>query len=264
MVRISEPHSTQHTEKSRLIRDSIVNFSLNCNEPLNDLSMQGYLQLWEESFADLSYAILAAAFAKTIRTCKFFPKVADVRGEIDGAIETATEQAAEIEWGKVLDLRRMYWNPDMPGGFSRGMPQLSERVQQAARASGVFRDFESTEGLHVWAKKRFIESYITWGELEQDRFFLSDGELKNLLTDAAQAKTLPLARNSFADLYERGLQYAKKIKEPESAAELRQKAALKVTPILVIATPERVAELKEQKRQILAKYSSLAPDEVAV
>src|SRR5260370_38519396 len=105
------------------------------------------------------------------------------------------------------------WIPDMGGGFARGMPNLCERVQQAARAAGVFREFDSVEALRTWAKKRFVESFIDYGELEQDRFLLPDGEIKNLLAGAAQANTLPAPGVDFHALHERGLRYAEQIKE---------------------------------------------------
>jgi hypothetical protein len=75
------------------------------------------------------------------------------------------------------------------------MPQLSERVQQAARAAGVFGDFESLEALHTWAKRRFIESFIAYGELERDEFLLPDGEIKNLLSEFAQTTMLPSSQD---------------------------------------------------------------------
>ena len=73
------------------------------------------------------------------------------------------------------------------------MPKLSERVQQACRAAGVFRDYESADQLHIWGKKNFIESFISWGELQRDKYLLPDGEIKNLLTRSAQTKALPAA-----------------------------------------------------------------------
>jgi len=218
VMKTSKPLSEQGSEKRQLIRDYLVKFSLNCNEPLGDLAMQGYQQLWEESFVDLSYAVLSAALAKTVQRCRFFPKVADIRGEIDEAKTAATQGAAEIEWQRMLDLRRRYWSPDMPGGFSRGMPKLSERVQRATNASGVFKlqDCEP-DTLHVWAKKRFIESYINFDKIEE--FLLPDGEIKNLLAVAAQTKALPSINVPFQVLHERGLKHAEHLKKSGPARE---------------------------------------------
>jgi hypothetical protein len=37
------------------------------------------------------------------------------------------------------------------------------------------------DALHTWAKKRFVESFIAFGEREHDQFLLPSGELKELL-----------------------------------------------------------------------------------
>jgi len=140
-------------------------------------------------------------------------KVADIRKHVASAETNAANLAVEECWERVLELRRVYWNPDMPGGFSRGMPRLSPRVAQAARAAGVWRDFPTTEALHVWAKKRFVESFIAWGETQQDKMLLPDGEIKNLLAEYAETKALPAPEVCFEDLHKHGLKYAEQISE---------------------------------------------------
>jgi hypothetical protein len=92
---------------------------------------------------------------------------------------------------------------------------LSERVQQAARAAGIFRDFESAQDLHVWAKKRFLDSYAAYEELERDQFLLPDGELKGLLAGIAETKSLP-ASESYEAMRERGLAYAAELRASPS------------------------------------------------
>jgi hypothetical protein len=172
---------------------------MNAGQPIDATAIGVYQALWEEGFEDLSYGVLEPAFKKTLRECKFWPvKVADVREHVSNTEEIAISQAAELEWQRVLDLRRRYFNPDMEGGFSRGMPKLSERVDRAARASGVFTIQNcEPEAIHVWAKKRFIESYVAWTELEHDQFLLPDGEIKNLLAGVAKAKQLARSRDEF-------------------------------------------------------------------
>ena len=100
----------------------------------------------------------------------------------------------------------------MPGGFPRGTPELSPRIERAARAAGVFRDHETVEALHVWAKKKFIESFTRWDEAGESQNLLPDGEIKNLLTEFGQAKALPAPAVDFHDLHERGLRYAEQNK----------------------------------------------------
>jgi len=101
----------------------------------------------------------------------------------------------------------------MPGGFLRGMPKLSARVQSAADASGIFKlqDCEP-DVLHVWGKKRFVESYIN--AEKADKFLLPEGDLKNLIADAAEAKALSPG-DAFSIGRERGLTYAQRIKDLE-------------------------------------------------
>jgi hypothetical protein len=135
-------------------------------------------------------------------------------------------EAAEKAWQRVLECRRLYWNPDL-GGFARDMPKLSERVQQAARAAGVWRDFPTVEALHVWAKKQFIESFVAWDESEADKFLLPDGEIKRLLADAAKPKALPTSNESFENLYERGLQYAERIREAAQLLAVNRAGAVR-------------------------------------
>jgi hypothetical protein len=211
--------------------------------------------VWLKGLDDLPYSVLEAAFKKALQTCKFWPvKVADIRECVDHTRENALAEAADLEWQRVLELRRVYWCPDMPGGFSRGMPQLSERVQRACRAAGVFREFTAEEfengALHTWAKKRFIESYLAWEELDRDQFLLPDGALKNLLASTAQAKALPpLQPVSFEELHERGLRYAAEIATP---APSQRKVAV-VRPIREKSEVELAEELRRQKEALAAR-----------
>ena len=184
----SEPQS-----RSSLLREWIFKFALNAGQALDATALSAYEALWTDGFSDLPTSVLEAALRKTLQSCKYWPvKVADIREHIDRTKETALVEAANLEWQRVLILRRQYWNPDAPGGFWSGMPKLSERVQAACRDAGVFRDFETVEQLHTWAKKRFIEAYLAWEMLEQNQFLLPDGQLKNLLSDLAKTKAIPV------------------------------------------------------------------------
>ena len=261
------------TSKSQLISEWIAKLALNAGEALTAKTQSVYLALWGEGFDDLPYAVLEAAFKKAIRTCKFWPvKVADIREHVDRTRETAVGQAAETEWERVLEYRRLYWNPDMPGGFDRDMPKLSEQVGRAARASGIFKMIDceqpaerlAPDALHVWAKKRFIESYVAWEQLEQDRFLLPDGEIKNLLAGAAEQKALPSTNVSFEELHERGLEYAKKLPAPAPPTSQQERIeatqASKPAPRLytspsVDEREARIALLKQQAELMKAKYA---------
>jgi hypothetical protein len=177
---------------------------MNAGQALDATVFGVYQALWEDGFSDLEYRVLEAAFGKTLRTCKFWPvKVADVREHIDRTRETAVIAAADLEWQTLHKYIREWVSPDMVfknhragcprrGCTCPGPPQLSERVSRAARASGGLHYLQncSHEDLQ-WAKKRFVESYLAWDELELDQYLLPDGELKNLLARVAQTKVLP-------------------------------------------------------------------------
>ena len=226
--------------------------------------------LWTEGFDDLSYEVLEAAFKKALKVSKFWPvKVADIREHVEHVKESATNEAAELAWQRVLELRRVYWNPDMPGGFSRGMPVLSPRIERAARAAGVFRDHETLEALHVWAKKKFIESFIRWDETGESQNLLPDGEIKRLLKDSAQAKALRAPTVDFHALHERGLEYCNALEhsKPELAPEERLEIADKLaeaarqiierdrkTKGLISVSDEDRKALREQAEIVRRKY----------
>jgi len=220
------------------------------------------LPLWLEAFGGLDSSTLERLFHRAIRSCKYFPKVSEILEPLANAEANAAPEAAEEAWALVLEIRRVHWNPDIPSPFQRAWARLSDRIRRAARAAGVFQDFESKEALHTWAKKRFVESFIAYGELEQDRFLIPDGEIKNLLAGAARAKALPASQIDFHLLHERGLRYAEQNKllntysrvsrnlpawEPEKRAEIeaelksygeRRKAAIENRQAAGWAVPE--------------------------
>jgi hypothetical protein len=197
-----------------LIREWLFRFGVEHKE---DVAPK--LPLWLETFGAMDAAILVRLFSRALKECRFFPKVSEILEPLTTAEAKAAPEAAEEAWARVLEIRRVHWNPDIPGPFNRAIARLSERVSQAARAAGVFREFESVEALHTWAKKRFVESFIAYGELQQDRFLLPDGEVKNLLAGAAQAKALPAPDMDFHALHERGLRYAQQNKLLDTFSE---------------------------------------------
>lgn len=134
---------------------------------------------------------LAPLFRKAFATCKYFPTPAEVLEPLQSVKQAALPEEANAAWQKVLAIRREHYNPDLPQYLSRALAKLPERVQRAARAAGVFREHETIEALHVWAKKAFLESYARWNELEESQFLLPDGELKEMLSVMALTKSIP-------------------------------------------------------------------------
>ena len=193
-----------------LISEWVAKLAINAGVALDAKTQAVYGSIWREGLSDLSAEVLLAAFRKTLRECAYWPvKVADIRKHVSRAESNATDEAAEKSWQRVLEIRRVHWNPDLPGPFSRIFSALSERIQSACRAAGVFREFTSAEfekgALHTWAKKRFMESFLAW---EQDEFLLTNGEIKNLLREFSETKALPAPQVDFKDLHKRGLEYA--------------------------------------------------------
>jgi hypothetical protein len=233
-----------------LIREWLFRFGVEHKE---DVAPR--LPLWLEAFGAMDAAILEQLFKRAFRTCKFFPKVSEILEPLEKAEKNAAPTAAEEAWQCVLEIRRVYWNPDIPGPFHRAVACLSDRVQQAARAAGVFRDFESVEALHTWAKKRFVESFITYGEREQDAFLLPDGEIKSLLSGVAETKALPSSEMDFHALHKRGLEYAEQIKV---AAALPPEPAPRPEPYTprVVDYDGRKAALDRQKKLILERSAT--------
>jgi hypothetical protein len=166
------PCKTQERSASTdaLIREWLFRFGVEHKE---DIAPK--VPLWLESFGAMEPAILVRLFSRALKKCRFFPKVSEILEPLTTAEAKAAPAAAEEAWARVFEIRRLYWNPDIPAPFNRAVASLSDRIRQAARAAGVFQEFESVDGLHTWAKKRFVESFIAYGELEQDKFLLPDG-----------------------------------------------------------------------------------------
>lgn len=249
----------QHSTLADLIEEWLPKLAVNAGAALDAKTQAVFASIWRDGLADLPLDVLRAAFQKTLRECAYWPvKVADIRKHVIKAKETATGDAAERAWQRVLEIRRVHWDPDIPGPFDRAVAGLSERVRQAARAAGVFRDFTADEyergALHTWAKKRFIESFHAWEELEQGKFLLPDGETKKLLIECAETKALPWTKpkeNPQLPAEER-LRVADQL-----AAEARKVLGLrqpKAGPYLVQDTAERREELRRQAELIKARY----------
>jgi len=236
----TSPSKTQGRSDSTelLIKEWLWKFGANYKEDVAPL-----LPVWLEAFDGIKPEVLVSLFGRALKTCKFFPKVSEILEPIRKAEETATPEAAEQAWQRVLEVRRLHWNPDIPAPFQRALATLTDRERQAARAAGVFQDFESVEALHTWAKKPFVESFIRYDELERDGHLLPEGEIKNLLQSVGTEKALPKSSETWAEMRERGLRYA--------ADRKSQSAAKRVRPKYMPPAAQR--SLDEQKTILRAK-----------
>lgn len=255
---------------------------MNAGAALDAKTQSVFRAIWIEGLGDLSLGALRAAFQKTLRECAYWPvKVADIRKHVAHAQQNAVHEAAEESWARVLEIRRVFWNPDIPGPFERALARLSDRERQAARAAGVFRDFTAAEfekgALHTWSKKRFVESFIAYGEVMQDAFLLPDGEIKDLLLKFAEAKMLPVTTEGWSECRVRGEVYRSQLATqgpPELSPEERlrvadelSKAARKVldhrSEHVVTASDETRKFLRRQAELVISRYPVAdAPDDV--
>ena len=237
---------------SQLIKEWLFRFGVNFEKDVAPI-----LPLWLEAFGKTDAATLEKLFSRALKTCKFFPKVSEILEPLESAEKNAAPEAAEEAWARVFEIRRVLWNPDIPGPFDRALAKLSDRVRQAARAAGVFRDFTAAEyengALHTWAKKRFIKSFIAYGELEQDRFLLPDGEIKKLLAGVAETKALPPASGKWSELHARGLEYAKTLNTQSERLDTVHVMPIREIP-RVVDVDGRRAELQRQADAIRKRY----------
>lgn len=81
-------------------------------------------------------------------------------------------------------------------------------------------------------------------------------EAHKLLQSTARVESLRWLDNQPSDeeLHRRGLEYCASVKERTLTIADLSKTAVKAEPIPIIATKERLAELEQQKREVLAKY----------
>jgi hypothetical protein len=239
-----------------LIREWLFRFGVEHKE---DVAPR--VPLWLEAFGAMDPEILESLFKRALRNCKFFPKISEILEPVENVEKAAAPEAAEEAWQQVLEIRRLHWNPDIgrrdpriPTPFERATADLSERISQAARAAGIWRDFDSVADLHTWAKKRFIESFIAWGEVEQNKFLLPDGEIKNLISGVAKLKALPAPSQDWSELHARGLEYAK---TPNVRPDPAKPASCASTEApRVIDFEGRSADLRRQAEMIREKYPS--------
>jgi hypothetical protein len=242
----------------KLIREWLFRFGVEHKE---DVAPK--LPLWLEAFGGMDAAILERLFSRALRACKFFPKVSEILEPLESAEKNATPEAAEEAWEMVVDIRRRYWNPDIPGPLERATARLSERVRQAARASGVFRDFESVEALHTWAKKRFVESFAAYGDLERDGFLLPDGEIKNLLSGFARTKMLPAPSQDWSECRARGEVYRAQL-ATQGAPDLLPEQRLRIADELAAAARKvldqprkHVVTVSDQTREAVRRQAEI-------
>lgn len=193
LATISQP---QTSKQPGLSSEAIRQFLVKAGEVYRQTITPALVSIWIDELSGYPPEKLAGMFRHVLRTFKAdygrtFPTIADVLEPLQSVKQSALPEEASAAWQKVLAIRREHYNPDLPQYLARALAKLPERVQQAARAAGVFQEHETVEALHVWAKKAFLESYARWDELEESQFLLPDGELKEMLSVLALTKSIP-------------------------------------------------------------------------
>jgi hypothetical protein len=186
----SHSKDSGNSSKRALIVEWLVRYALNADKPLTAKEQSLYASSWEQGFADVDAVRLKAAFIACYRTHAFktIPTVGDIRQHLQKAETGAAETEAARKWDQVKVYAERL-SPDFP---DRNPPRILPRTRAAINAAGglsFIRDCDA-EAL-TWARKRFIESYIRWSELERDQFLLPDGMIKKLFAEVAASKSAP-------------------------------------------------------------------------
>lgn len=216
------------------------------------------VKLWLNVFADVPPHQVEAAFDKAERQFKFWPSPAEVLGFISTVENKMGQEQAEQKWQQVRDYIRICYSPDIPprdhdleDGRKQNAPRITERTQRAINAGGGLAylsdcDRESLQ----WAKKKFIEQYIRWGELKKDEDLLPSGQVRDLLGDVAKTKIMERALDE------------PRVTEPLVPKPTEPLQSKPVPPpvidtVRVIDVVDRRAELARQAKLVREKYPAM-------
>lgn len=244
---LSTPSDSSNLEK--LISEWIVRFALNAGIALDASAQAHYRTLWLEGFSDLAPNRLQAAFVACLRahTFKTMPTIADVRQHLTKAQEAAVSLEAEQKWEQVLRYAQST-SPDYPSRAVRFKEQTRAAINAAGGLDWI-RDCPLTE--LQWCKKRFIEAYVRFSELQQDEYLLPPGEVHDLLASVAKTKALQapeVIRESYEEMRARGLAHSEELKTSGYSEQNKNKLRAMRAIVRKAAPPRKVRSIEEQKR----------------
>jgi hypothetical protein len=188
----AESQKVSDSRRSDLISAWIFKFSLACQargkeHAVSESTAPMLAQVWAEGLSDVPTDALEPAFRETLKTCKWFPTVADIREHI----ERAKESGLEDEWLAVMEAVSRWYYPDL--GW-RG-PRLPADVDHAARAAGGYAYLEScSEHDLVFAKQRFLEDLARQRKSGSVSQFLPPSPMLRLLKPTAARLSLPASK----------------------------------------------------------------------
>ena len=186
---MSQPKTGQDSASTdHLIREWLFRFGLNFGKDVVPL-----LPLWQEQLGGIEPDVLQHIFQNAIRTCKFFPTIAELRGQIEKADTAGLALEAAEAWDRYLAHLRRFFHPDI--GWNRRAPHLDAITEHAARAAGGERWIESCpEEKLQWCQNAFIEDYTLAHETCQVQNLLTRVEAKKILKSlTSQAPTKRLS-----------------------------------------------------------------------
>src|SRR6266513_5714688 len=144
LATLSPPRTLERPVSSN---DAIRQFLVKAGEIYGRQITTPLVSIWIEELSCYSAETLEPLFRRALKSCKFFPTLADVTEPLN-----AVEQADfEDDWQSLLDYCREWVHPDIH--FS-GTPSLPPEIDHAARAAGGMHFLRecSTEELG-WLKK---------------------------------------------------------------------------------------------------------------
>lgn len=181
LATISPPPTSKQAGLSS--EEAIRQFLVKAGEVYGKQLTAPLVSIWTEELVRYSPAVLAPIFRNVLRTCKFFPTIADVLEPLNKAAKRDNETTAEKAWQFTLDYCRRWISPDIPN--PTGMPKLKPEIDAAARAAGGLYYLESCPTVKLeWAKKSFVEAFLRNRETAEHEQLLTGGELGKLLRDA--------------------------------------------------------------------------------
>jgi hypothetical protein len=165
---------TEHLQKWARI------YSIDRRDPI--VVTEDIYAIYGENLADLSAEQLDIACRSAGETCKYFPKPADIRAQLESAKSNALELNAEQSWQDVLT--RIHWNTPR---------RFSAQTEHAIRAAGGIRYIERcSEEQLVWCRREFLKAYRNINETARATWLLTETEAKRMLSEVEQRRSAPV------------------------------------------------------------------------
>ena len=242
----------------QLIREWLFRFGLNFGKDVVPL-----LPLWQEQLGGIEPATLHCLFECALRTCKFFPTIAEILENIKRSDAALVDLEGEDAWQKALALAH-----DFGCDYSIASAKENEdpALNAGLRAAGGCRWLATcTDEQLSWAKKIFLEVYAKHRALPEMAPFCSHKDspvLREVIEPLAQQKSFPPCERPPESQIADDNSGAEELREVWSQCrrEVEVLAKEKSTPRNpAIATPQFTpAEIFKQRQMLDRHYASLS------